>query len=210
MFSWFKKNRKSGTSSAESADSNVNGKTADTRVNPAAAAGNTSIQERPGKTGDNVDIDTAPATANSEKEKDNVSAAESDNEEKAVRSRQFWNAGLSQNDWIGEIYREQLKKGAFDNLPGKGKPISIPTGDPFNHALKNANYLPGWLALQHEIRDQLHRLLSSNSDNEIGVEHELQVINEKIKKYNTMVPSNLLQKQKITQDNIKQQYELWV
>lgn len=188
MFSWFKKNRKSTTDGEKQSVEapNANG---DTNGNGAMTVDD-SASSTPG-----------PAAVQS--------ADESGHGEDAVPSRQFWNAGLSQNDWVGEIYQDQLKKGAFDNLPGKGKPISIPSGgDLTNHILKNANYLPAWLELQHEIRDQLHRLLSSAKPD--VMEQELLAINEKIKKYNTMVPSTMLQKQKITQDNLQQQYELWV
>jgi hypothetical protein len=135
---------------------------------------------------------------------------ESENNEPAVSPRQFWNAGTSVHDLVGEIYNEQLKNGAFDNLPGKGKPIEISSGDITNSILKNANILPDWLTLQHEIRDQLRNLLFSIHNDENIIERELLEINKKIMKYNTRVPSTVLQKQKITRDNMEQQFQLWV
>jgi hypothetical protein len=139
------------------------------------------------------------------------SIVESEGIEPAVGPRQFWSAGISVHDWVGEIYNEQLKKGTFDNLPGKGKPIEISSGDLTNSILKNANILPDWLTLQHEIREQLRNLLFifHNNDKKI-IDRELHEINKKIMVYNNKVPSTILQKQKITRDNMEQQFQLWV
>lgn len=131
-------------------------------------------------------------------------------DEPAVNPRQFWNSGSSTNDWVAEIYNEQLKKGTFDDLPGKGKPMQVPTGDITNSILKTANYLPDWLMLQHEIRDELQKLrLNDNSLDEITIGRLLIEINIKIDKYNNMVPSAILQKRKVTHENWKQQIHHW-
>jgi hypothetical protein len=55
---------------------------------------------------------------------------------------------------------EAIKDGAFDNLPGKGKPLVL-DDDPStplhlrlaNKVLKNANVLPDWVQLNVEIRE---------------------------------------------------------
>jgi hypothetical protein len=130
--------------------------------------------------------------------------------EPAVDPISYWNAGISVHDWVGEIYNEQLKNGAFDNLPGKGKPIEISSGDITNSILKNANILPDWLTLQHEIRDQLRNLLSFHKDDIKKIERELIDINKKIMSYNNKVPSTYLQKRKITRENMEQQLQLWI
>jgi hypothetical protein len=135
---------------------------------------------------------------------------ESENNEPAVSPRQFWNAGTSVHDLVGEIYNEQLKNGAFDNLPGKGKPMEIPSGDITNSILKNANIIPDWLTLQHEIRDQLRNLLTFHNDDLKIIERELIEINKKIMSYNNKVPSTYLQKRKILRDNMEQQLQHWV
>jgi hypothetical protein len=134
----------------------------------------------------------------------------SENNEPAAGPIQFWNVGTSVHDWVGEIYNEQLKNGAFDNLPGKGKPIEISSGDITNSILKNANILPDWLTLQHEIRDQLRNLLSFHKDDIKKIERELIDINKKIMSYNNKVPSTYLQKRKITRENMEQQLQLWI
>lgn len=125
-----------------------------------------------------------------------------------VQPVQYWNAGTS--DWIGEMYKEQLRNGAFDDLPGKGKPLDIPSGDVTNSILKNANVLPDWLTLQHEIRDQLQDLLSSGDRDEKAVQRELDDLNKKVSKYNNVVPSIILQKRKITKEEMQKQYGQWV
>ncbi|SFT07365.1 DUF1992 domain-containing protein [Paenibacillus sp. BC26] len=163
-----------------------------------------------------VDTPQADEKPNAKSESKVESAAETETErpESAVESRQFWNSGLSTQDWIGEMYKEQERKGAFDHLPGKGKPIEVPSGDITNSFLKEANFLPAWLMLQHEIRDQLQKLILSSDGGSSGsgsgsIETELSEINKKIMKYNNMVPSAILQKRRITKETMQQQLELW-
>src|SRR5699024_2350992 len=87
------------------------------------------------------------------------------------------------NDLIGDILEYSGKK---DNYTGKGK------GKPFNknynernilHNLqekaKEAGFLPTWLKLQKEISSLVH-LAETESD--------IETINQKIKKHNTMCP----------------------
>ena len=131
-------------------------------------------------------------------------------EELAVSPVQFWNSGSSAQDWIGEMYNEQLKKGAFDHLPGKGEAIEISSGDVMSGILKHANVLPDWLTLQHEIRDQLRLLIRSSNMDEHKFNQELQELNKKIMKYNNKVPSTILQKRQITKENMEQQLQLWL
>src|SRR5437879_3698105 len=54
--------------------------------------------------------------------------------------------------------QEAIDEGAFDNLPGKGKPLKL-DDDPFtpphlrlaNRILKNAGVLPDWMQLEKDI-----------------------------------------------------------
>ncbi|QYR19321.1 DUF1992 domain-containing protein [Paenibacillus sp. sptzw28] len=155
----------------------------------------------------NADVAKTPTSAFVESEP----VVETESDEPAVGPKQFWNAGISVHDWVGEIYNEQLKKGAFDNLPGKGKPIEVPSGDITNSIFNNANVIPGWLTLQHEIRDELHHLITSlNEKDESLISPKIDDINKKIMKYNNMVPSPILQKRKISRDNLEQQLKLWL
>ncbi|NBD27394.1 DnaJ family domain-containing protein [Paenibacillus glycinis] len=125
----------------------------------------------------------------------------------AVPSRQYWNSGMSVQDWMSEMFREQERKGAFEHLAGRGKPLDVPSGDVTGSILKEANFLPAWVTLQHEIRDQLQRLLETGPS--VLPESALDEINAKITKYNGMVPSPMLQKWKLTRENMRLQYERW-
>ena len=112
-------------------------------------------------------------------------------------------------NWLNEIYSDYEKTGGFDNLAGKGKPLEVRTEDPLNTILHNANVLPSWLELQHEIRDQIYDFLQ-RPDNKINPNHEINDINKKIKKYNGMVPSSLLQKSVVSKEFIGDQYKKWI
>lgn len=113
--------------------------------------------------------------------------------------------------WIDEAIRDCEQNGGFDKLEGKGKPIEIPTGDPLNSVLKNAGYLPPWLELQHEIRDDIRALLRRHDpENETSaIQNELAAINKKIARYNTLVPTPVLQKGRLHADSIKRQAGTW-
>ena len=60
--------------------------------------------------------------------------------------------------WIDQQIREAQARGAFDNLPGKGKPIDL-TSNPYAQdrelafkILKDAGYAPEWIELDKTIR----------------------------------------------------------
>lgn len=123
--------------------------------------------------------------------------------------------------WMQQAYEDCKQSGGLDDLPGKGKPLNLENGDVLNSILKNANYLPQWLELQHEIRDDINLLIeadakhtdglpSPGNDNEYkAIQVKVDSINLKIKKYNTLVPSVHLQKGFITLDNAAEKYERW-
>lgn len=115
------------------------------------------------------------------------------------------------NHWLDEAFRDCEKNGGFENLDGTGKRIEIPTGDPLAGILKNANYLPPWLELQHEIRDQLYALLRKYDHNRdpLLFETELASINKKIVRYNGLVPTPVLQKGRIYPELASQQLKNW-
>ncbi len=63
--------------------------------------------------------------------------------------------------WIDQQIREAQDQGKFDNLPGKGKPLDLPSNP---HArdqelafkiLKDAGYAPEWIELDKAIRGRL-------------------------------------------------------
>lgn len=116
--------------------------------------------------------------------------------------------------WMDRLFDEQHKEGKFDNLPNAGKPLKIDLNAPpesiFNGILKEANVLPPWLELQHEIRDMIKRLsLDMERLAEEQREQAIVAINTKIRKYNTMVPSPIMQKGLVTASNIRTIVHKW-
>lgn len=100
----------------------------------------------------------------------------------------------------------------FDQLPGHGKPLSQDylKGDAFDNILKNANYLPPWVDLQHKIRKLISQLINRmDNQEEMKSEVDLDEINKHIRKYNQIVPNPSFQKGLISLERIKQQYERW-
>nr|WP_240545828.1 DnaJ family domain-containing protein [Paenibacillus artemisiicola] len=143
-------------------------------------------------------------------EADVEAARETGQAEAEAPARNYWNAGVTVHDWVSEIFREEWKKGAFDDLAGKGKPIEVPSGDVTNSLLRQSNFLPGWLTLQHEIRDRLRLWLQrTGSDGDPALERDLREINAMIVRYNTMVPHAALQKPTVTKENASRQLGHW-
>lgn len=113
-------------------------------------------------------------------------------------------------DWLGDIINKDDKNEG--KLKGMGKPLSrdILEGNVLDRTVKNAGYLPQWVALQHEVRDRLHKVLplldDISSRNE--VEEEISSINLLIRKYNSICPTPM-QKMVITFEEVKSQINRW-
>lgn len=107
------------------------------------------------------------------------------------------------NDLIGDILEAAGEKDNF-NGKGKGKPLSkeyleMDIYQHFQKIAKDAGFIPPWLKLQKEIAQLVHSC---------ETEKEVAVINEKIKKHNTICPSQL-QKNLITLNEIEQAKKIW-
>lgn len=115
------------------------------------------------------------------------------------------------SNWLDDVFTKYEKKGGLDDLPGKGKPLEVRGGDPLNGVLHNANVVPSWLALQHEIRDELQHIVKMCKDKpQADVSAAMSDVNQKIVKYNANVPSMLLQKSKVALDTIESQLAKWM
>ncbi|MDT8976639.1 DUF1992 domain-containing protein [Paenibacillus sp. chi10] len=115
------------------------------------------------------------------------------------------------SNWLDDVFTQYEKKGGLEDLPGKGKPLEVRGGDPLNGVLHNANVVPSWLALQHEIRDELQRIMKLRKDQpQADVSAAMFDVNQKIVKYNASVPSTLFQKSKVTLDTIEDQLAKWM
>lgn len=68
--------------------------------------------------------------------------------------------------WIDEQIRDAQERGAFEDLPGKGKPLDL-TPNPYAHdrelafkILKDAGYAPDWIEQDKAIRARFERARS--------------------------------------------------
>ncbi|MDR6226272.1 DnaJ family domain-containing protein [Desmospora profundinema] len=117
-------------------------------------------------------------------------------------------------DWLDQIVKEHEQKGGFDHLSGKGKPLSKKTleEEAFHHILKNAHYLPPWLELRHQIKNQIQELLS-NLDKKAAPEkrdrEQVEEVNRMIQKYNQLCPHPSMQRGLVTIDNLNQAVHQW-
>ncbi len=106
-----------------------------------------------------------------QKDKNNPKPLKSEIAEDAA---QTISSGRMMGNWLDEIYNDFGKRGGFENLPGKGKSIEIKSDDPLTSVLHNANVLPPWLELQHEIRDSMFALMTRlDLDNHAEYVYEL-------------------------------------
>ncbi|MBD2861727.1 DnaJ family domain-containing protein [Paenibacillus oceani] len=112
---------------------------------------------------------------------------------------------------MDEAIEECALNGGFDHLKGNGEPILIPDGDVLSSVLKQANVLPPWLELQHEIRNDLRAYVSSGRVNPPAPSEsaDLDAINRKISRYNMLVPTPILQKGRVKPDTAEEQLKLW-
>src|SRR3954453_19926430 len=72
----------------------------------------------------------------------------------------------TRDSWVDEAIREAQERGAFDNLPGSGKPLEFmdnPHGADWETAfriLKNAGMAPFWIELDKIVRAELDGLVA--------------------------------------------------
>lgn len=116
------------------------------------------------------------------------------------------------NSVIDEIVDGHERDGGFENLEGKGQPLQLEEdvmpGEYFlNKVLKNANVLPPWLELSQEIRGQLERLLSTSVAGQEISEEAIVEVNGKIRKYNQICPTPILQKRFVSKENLEQLFK---
>jgi hypothetical protein len=114
------------------------------------------------------------------------------------------------NSWLDQAVRDCQESGGLDHLAGKGKPIVVQDGDPLNSMLKNANVLPAWLELQHEIRNRILKLIERMDLGQQDFTDEITAINKQIIRYNQSVPTPVLQKGRLVEGSVREQLERWL
>ncbi|WP_022793023.1 DUF1992 domain-containing protein [Marinococcus halotolerans] len=122
--------------------------------------------------------------------------------------------GLTYRDPVGELIREHEKKGGFDNLPGRGRPLpkEYLQSDTFDTLLKRNGFVPSWVRLQREIREALGQVLKEQTDEAISerrIKKEISKINKKVRRYNQLCPAPSLQRCLIEKESLYRQYESW-
>lgn len=113
--------------------------------------------------------------------------------------------------WLDEKYEEFVAGGGLDRLPGKGKPLTVPTGDVMNTILKQAGIPHPWvllrLTIKESIEDILHLLKRTPDDP--SIDEQLAELNKRIVQYNVESPSLALHRRKLTRENIAAELERW-
>lgn len=118
------------------------------------------------------------------------------------------------NDLIGDILKNSEDGGKVDHLAGAGQPLSPSylsenTFQHFQRIAKDACYKPEWLKLQHEIRDELKKLVDEAkqlSPKELN--KRVKEVNGRIAKYNRNCPPPFL-KGKVFVEKIQEAVKIW-
>ena len=109
--------------------------------------------------------------------------------------------GTSFESWIETKLRAAAEAGAFDNLPGAGKPLPDDLGDPYERWAKqlaeregvSISMLPPSIELLRKARGELAAI--ETLDDEAAVRRRLVALNTEIAKFNATVvegpPTNL-------------------
>lgn len=121
-------------------------------------------------------------------------------------------AGQSQlAHWLDEKYEEFVAGGGLDQLPGKGKPLTIPTGDVMNTILKQAGVPHPWVLLRLTIKESIEDILYllKRTPDDPAIDGQLAELNKRIVQYNLESPSLALHRRKLTRENIVAELEKW-
>jgi hypothetical protein len=113
---------------------------------------------------------------------------------------------------VDEAYEECVRSGGFDHLPGWGKPLAVPTGDPLETILKNANVQPPWVLLRIETRKLMERavaLLDRGPSAEAELQELLDSINKLIAEMNSIAPGLSMHRRKVTRKTLREEYGKW-
>ncbi|CAM4165751.1 MULTISPECIES: DUF1992 domain-containing protein [Bacillus] len=118
-----------------------------------------------------------------------------------VKDEKVWS--YTYEDHISSIVKRAEKTGAFNDLPGKGKPLNLDKDLSYNpekqlyRTLKNNHVLPRWIELSKEI-DNLKEKQKEATDAE-EVAKLIQTINKKVSEHNLLCPPSA-QKMRVKTD----------
>lgn len=113
--------------------------------------------------------------------------------------------------WLDEKYEEFVAGGGLDRLPGKGKPLTVPTGDVMNTILKQAGVPHPWVLLRLTIKESIEDIahLLKRAPDDPSIDGQLAEVNKRIVQYNVESPSMALHRRKLTRENIRAELEKW-
>ncbi|KMN44308.1 MULTISPECIES: DUF1992 domain-containing protein [Bacillus] len=123
------------------------------------------------------------------------------NQEILVKDEKVWS--YTYEDHISSIVKRAEKTGAFNDLPGKGKPLNLDKDLSYNpekqlyRTLKNNHVLPRWIELSKEI-DNLKEKQKEAKDAEEAAKL-IQTINKKVSEHNLLCPPSA-QKMRVKTD----------
>lgn len=116
---------------------------------------------------------------------------------------------------IDQIIKDSKMDEEVKHNPGFGKPFPnrFFSGDVYSNFLniaKEAGYLPPWINLQKEIKEEIALTLKMMKQNamESNIKDAMDEINVKIAKYNEACPPSM-QRGKISLENIADRYKIW-
>ena len=118
-----------------------------------------------------------------------------------VKDEKVWS--FTYEDHISSIVKQAEKTGAFNDLPGKGKPLNLDKDLSYNpdkqlyRTLKNNHVLPRWIELSKEI-DHLKENLKELTDN-VEAAMLIPTINKKVSEHNLLCPPSA-QKMRVKTD----------
>jgi len=107
-----------------------------------------------------------------------------------VKDEKVWS--FTYEDHISSIIKQAEKKGVFNDLPGKGKPLNLDKELSYNpekqlyRTLKNNHVLPKWIELSKEI-DVLKETLKETT-NSTEAANLIRIINKKVSEHNLICP----------------------
>ena len=118
-----------------------------------------------------------------------------------VKDEKVWD--FTYEEHISSIVKRAEKSGAFDDLPGKGKPLNIDKSLSYNpekqlyKTLKDNHVLPRWIELSKEIdylKEKLKEITDSNEATKL-----VRTINKKVLEHNLLCPASA-QKMRVKTD----------
>lgn len=112
---------------------------------------------------------------------------------------------------VDEAYEQFEKSGAHRQLPGFGKPLTVPTDDVLTSVMKHAGVTHPWVMLRRLIQEMLEEIIAlmDRRPDDPDIDEQLGEVNKKIVAMNLDAPGLALHRRKITRDNIREQFAKW-